>query len=279
MSPDTLDSTFAALADPTRREILARLASGQASVKELAEPFEMTLPGVSKHLKVLERAGLISRGRVAQSRPCRLEAAPLKEAADWVGRYRRFWEQGFDRLDDYLRELQRGRARVANGGDPGAGPAGRELVVTRVLDAPRELVFEAWTQAERVKRWWGPKGFTTPFCEIDPRPGGVFSRCMRSPEGRDFWVTGVFREVVVPERLVFTDSFADGNVVPAADYGSGPDVPVERLITVTFEEQHAGSTRVTVRHDGLGPGAERDLVRGGWASGLESLAEYLAEAA
>jgi len=104
MSPDTLDSTFAALSDPTRREILARLASGEASVKELAEPFEMTLPGVSKHLKVLERAGLISRGRVAQSRPCRLEAAPLREAADWVGRYRRFWEEGFDRMDQRLRD-------------------------------------------------------------------------------------------------------------------------------------------------------------------------------
>src|SRR5919107_4525758 len=106
MSLDTLDSTFAALSDPTRREILARLASGEASVKELAEPFEMTLPGVSKHLKVLERAGLISRGRVAQSRPCRLEAAPLKEGPDWGAGYRRFLEGSFDRLDDYLRELQ-----------------------------------------------------------------------------------------------------------------------------------------------------------------------------
>ena len=108
MPTDTLDATFAALADPTRRAILARLASGEASVNELAEPFDMTLPGVSKHLKVLERAGLISRGRVAQSRPCRLEAAPLREAADWVERYRRFWEGSFDRLEDYLRELQRG---------------------------------------------------------------------------------------------------------------------------------------------------------------------------
>jgi DNA-binding transcriptional ArsR family regulator len=108
MLPDTLDNTFAALADPTRRAILARLASGEASVNELAEPFEMTLPGVSKHLKVLERAGLISRGRVAQSRPCRLEAAPLREVADWVGRYRRFWEGSFDRLEDYLQELQGG---------------------------------------------------------------------------------------------------------------------------------------------------------------------------
>ena len=109
MPADTLDSTFAALADPTRRAILARLASGgEASVKELAEPFEMTLPAVSKHLKVLERAGLISRGRVAQSRPCRLEAAPLREVADWVEEYRRFWEQSFDRLDEYLHELRRG---------------------------------------------------------------------------------------------------------------------------------------------------------------------------
>jgi DNA-binding transcriptional ArsR family regulator len=108
MPTDTLDATFAALADPTRRAILARLASGEASVNELAEPFDMTLPGVSKHLKVLERAGLISRGRVAQSRPCRLEAAPLREAADWVEGYRRFWEESFDRLEDYLRELQRG---------------------------------------------------------------------------------------------------------------------------------------------------------------------------
>jgi DNA-binding transcriptional ArsR family regulator len=107
MSPDTLNSTFAALSDPTRRAILARLAAGEASVNELAEPFEMSLPGVSKHLKVLERAGLISRGRVAQSRPCRLEAAPLREAADWVESYRRFWEGSLDRLEDYLQELQR----------------------------------------------------------------------------------------------------------------------------------------------------------------------------
>ena len=103
---DELDATFSALADPTRRAILARLARGQASVNELAEPFEMTLPGISKHLKVLERAGLISRGRDAQSRPCRLEARPLKDAAAWIDHYRRFWEQSLDRLDDYLKELQ-----------------------------------------------------------------------------------------------------------------------------------------------------------------------------
>jgi DNA-binding transcriptional ArsR family regulator len=106
MPPDPLSATFAALADPTRRAILARLASGEASVKELAEPFAMTLPAVTKHLKVLQRAGLITQGRRAQWRPCRLEAGPLREVADWVERYRRFWDESFDRLDAYLKELQ-----------------------------------------------------------------------------------------------------------------------------------------------------------------------------
>src|ERR1700740_3805173 len=103
---DQLSTTFAALADPTRRAILARLALGETSVSELAEPFEMSMPAISKHLKVLERAGLIARGREAQWRPCRLEAAPLKDIANWVEHYRRFWEQSFDRLDAYLHELQ-----------------------------------------------------------------------------------------------------------------------------------------------------------------------------
>lgn len=105
---DPLSATFAALADPTRRAILARLADGrEASVTELAEPFDISLPAVSKHLKVLERAGLIARGRDAQWRPCRLDAGPLKEVNDWVSHYRQFWEQSFDRLDEYLRELQK----------------------------------------------------------------------------------------------------------------------------------------------------------------------------
>lgn len=107
MPSDHLSATFAALADPTRRAILARLISGEASVTELAEPFDMSMPAISKHLKVLERAGLIARSREAQWRPCRLDAGPLKEVADWVERYRRFFEESFDRLDDYLHELQR----------------------------------------------------------------------------------------------------------------------------------------------------------------------------
>lgn len=104
--PDHLSTTLSALADPTRRAILARLATGEASVTELAQPFEMSMPAISKHLKVLERARLIARGREAQWRPCRLEASPLKDVADWVEHYRSFWEQSLDRLEHYLREIK-----------------------------------------------------------------------------------------------------------------------------------------------------------------------------
>ncbi len=106
MEPDTLSLTFYALADPTRRAILSRLTEGEASVTELAKPFNMTMPAITKHLKVLERAGLIERGREAQWRPCRLRAKPLKDIGDWVEHYRKFWEESFDRLDGYLKELQ-----------------------------------------------------------------------------------------------------------------------------------------------------------------------------
>jgi DNA-binding transcriptional ArsR family regulator len=112
---DRLDRTFAALADPTRRAILARLAAGEASVTELAQPFDMTLPAVSKHLKVLERAGLIARGRERQWRPARLQPGPIKEVADWTERYRRFWEESYDRLDEYLDQLQGRRKENGHG--------------------------------------------------------------------------------------------------------------------------------------------------------------------
>ena len=115
MTPDRLDATFAALADPTRRAILARLASGEASVTELAAPFAMSQPAISKHLKVLERAGLVSRGRDAQRRPSRLAAAPLKEVAEWAENYRRFWDESYERLDQYLQHLKEKERKHGHG--------------------------------------------------------------------------------------------------------------------------------------------------------------------
>jgi uncharacterized protein YndB with AHSA1/START domain len=168
---------------------------------------------------------------------------------------------------------------MANNGDSNTEPPEQELVITRVFDAPRELVFKAWTEPEHFVHWWGPKGYTTPFCTIDLRPGGIMHQCMRSPEGREVWTKGVFREIVVPERIVLTDSFADaeGNVVSPTHYGMSPDWPLETLLTVTFDEQ-AGKTKVTLRHAGIPSGAERDGTQQGWLETVYRLAEYLAEA-
>ena len=125
MPTDRLSATFSALADPTRRAILARLALGETSVSELAEPFDMSLPAISKHLKVLERAGMVARGRAAQWRPCRLEAGPMKEATQWLEHYRCFWEQSFDRLEDYLRQLKAGEKAGRRKTRPGSRTRGR----------------------------------------------------------------------------------------------------------------------------------------------------------
>lgn len=149
----------------------------------------------------------------------------------------------------------------------------RELIITRVFDAPRELVFKAWTECEHLQRWWGPKGFTAPFCKIDLRVGGKYLFCMRSPEGKDFWSTGVYREIVPLERLVCSDSFADaeGNVVPATHYGMGADFPSETQVTVTFAE-HDGKTQMTLRHAGIPAGMMRDMTNTGWNESLDKLA-------
>ena len=152
----------------------------------------------------------------------------------------------------------------------------QELVITRVFDAPRELVWKAWTEPERFMQWWGPKGFTSPVCKIDLRVGGKYLSCMRSPEGKDYWSTGVYREIVEPERIVCTDSFADeeGNVAPATYYGMSPDFPLEMLVTVTFEE-HEGKTKLTLQHVGIPAGENSDLAEAGWNESFDKLAESL----
>lgn len=152
----------------------------------------------------------------------------------------------------------------------------RELVITRVFDAPRELVWKTWTEPERMQRWWGPKGFTAPACKIDLRVGGRYHMCMRSPEGQEFWTTGVYREVVEPSRLVYTDSFADekGNAVPASHYGMEGDWPEEMLVTLTFEE-HGGKTKMILLHTGIPSGPMREMTGVGWNESFDKLADSL----
>jgi uncharacterized protein YndB with AHSA1/START domain len=153
-----------------------------------------------------------------------------------------------------------------------------ELVLARVFDAPRERVWTAWTDPAEFKRWWGPKGYTIPACTIDLRVGGKYLYCMRSPEGTDYWATGTYREIVPPRKFVATDSFADakGNVVPASAYGMKSEMPLEMLVTVTFEDL-AGKTQVTLRHAGLPAGSDQDGAEQGWSESFEKLAASLAE--
>ncbi len=160
---------------------------------------------------------------------------------------------------------------------PATKPVERELVITRVFNAPREQVWKAWTEPERLMRWWGPKGFMSPVSKIDLRVGGAYLSCMRSPEGQDFWSTGVYREIIPLERIVYTDSFADekGKVVPATHYGMSPDFPLEMLVTVTFEED-GGRTKMTLRHAGIPAGQMSELTQAGWNESFDKLAEVLA---
>lgn len=150
------------------------------------------------------------------------------------------------------------------------------LRVERVIDAPRHEVWKAWTEPDRMKRWWGPTSFTAPYIEQDLRAGGKYLYAMRSPDGQDFWSTGTFREIVPYERIVATDSFADekGNVVPGSYYGFGADFPLELLVTITFEDQ-GDKTRLTVRQDGFTSAADRDNAEGGWMESLDKLADSL----
>jgi uncharacterized protein YndB with AHSA1/START domain len=157
-------------------------------------------------------------------------------------------------------------------------PPGSVLVIEREFDASRERVWSAWTVPDLVKRWWGPKGFTVPFCRISLRVGGSYHYDMRSPEGKDYWGTGFYREIVPYERLVATDSFSDekGNIVPATTYGMGADFPLELLLTVTFEEPRKGKTKMTLSHAGLPPGKDMEGAREGWGQSFDKLAAALA---
>ena len=152
----------------------------------------------------------------------------------------------------------------------------RDLVITRVFDAPLEMVWRHFTEPDLVKRWWGPEGYTAPSVRIDLRVGGESLFCMRSPEGQEIWSKGVYREVVPMERIVTTDSFADekGNVVPATYYGMSSDFPLELLITMTFKE-YGGKTEFILKHSGMPSGPDLDGARTGWNQSFDKLDDSL----
>ena len=155
----------------------------------------------------------------------------------------------------------------------------KDLVIIRVFDAPVELVWKAWTDPKEIKKWWGPKTFTTPVIRTDFRVGGKYLYCMRAPDGKDFWSTGVYLDIVPMKRIVCTDSFADknGKVVPATHYGMGADIPLKLKVTITFEKQ-GSKTKMTLRHAGFPAGKIKELTGVGWNEFFDKLADSLASA-
>jgi uncharacterized protein YndB with AHSA1/START domain len=154
--------------------------------------------------------------------------------------------------------------------------SGSALVITRTFDAPRELVWKAWTEPERLKRWWGPKDFTAPISKIDLRVGGKYLNCMRGPDGKDYYTTGEYVEIVPFERLVYTDSFADenGNVVPATYYGMSEDMPLQMRVTVTLDNL-GGKTKMTLTHVGIPAGEMSEMTSAGWNESFDKLTKSL----
>lgn len=238
-----LDLTFAALSDPTRRAILARLAIGEASVNELAEPFNLSQPAISKHLKVLERAGLITAGRDAQRRPRRLVAKPIEEAAAWLQGYR-----------------NPGTLQLTK-------PSDREFQLKRMFVAPRERVFAAFTEPELLKRWFfGKPGGTLAVCEVALKPGDSLRYVWRDPDGSEMGMGGVCLEFKAPERIVATEKWDQ------------PWYPGDASGTITFTDEGGVTTLTqTLRYESQ---AARDLVLGmmvehAMALGYDRLAELL----
>jgi len=239
-------NVFSALSDPTRRRIIEMLASSeQLSATEISKKFKISPPAVSQHLKILREAQLVQVEKKAQQRIYRVNRDAMLELEDWVMKLHRLWDQGFDALDKILvvekSELISGVERNNSMADEEK----RELTFTRIFDAPRQLVFKAFSDPEQLRQWWGPQGWSMPVCMIDFRPGGDWSYCIRNPSGEKHWVRARYHKIVPTQEIAFSDVMVDsqGKVI-----GGLP----EKHETVTFEDL-GSQTRVTmhVRLDSL----------------------------
>ena len=250
MTDDDLSITFAALADPIRRAILTRLSAGEATVNELAEPFPVSLQAVSRHLKVLERAGLISRGKDAQFRPCRLEEAPLGTAVEWIEQHRQMWEERMDRLEVHLRNIRRQNRSTTDAASKHTHTPTEEsdmsktqtvvdadkgeVTITRIYDAPRELVFRAMVEPEQLVEFWGPTGSHVPLesVVIEPWVGGRFESTIVMDDGSGAYpMKGTFTEFVEPEKMTTVEP--ESNVVSASTFTDLGDGRTEVVIHQT----------------------------------------------
>jgi uncharacterized protein YndB with AHSA1/START domain/DNA-binding transcriptional ArsR family regulator len=263
--------TFAALADPTRRKIVELLAArGQLSASEISERFAISPPAISQHLKILREANLVRVEKRAQQRIYRINPETMLELEDWARRMSQLWNQRFDALDRLLEEEKRkASSDLAKRSSSMNTQEIKEVTITRTFDAPREMVFKAFTDPALVKQWWSPHHFTNPYAEMDARPGGSFEIHMQGPDGTIYPDKGTFEEVVPPERLVFLDGAME-------DEQGVPMLQVHH--TITFEEVdgktlltlHAVVIRAAPEVAGALAGMEQ-----GWSESFEKLAALL----
>ncbi len=274
---------FGAIADPTRREILHLIANEPLPIFLVAQHFAVSRTAIDKHIKILSECGLIILKQWGREQYCQARLEKLIEVVRWVEQYRKIWEDKFDNLEEYLRELQtksefqtKSHTTMTTQHEMMNQTAKRDLIITRVFDAPIEMVWNAWTNPEHLMRWWGPKGFTSPVCKIDFRTGGKYLFCMRSPEGQDYYSTGIYRQIVPMERIEYTDSFADaeGNVVPATYYGMSADFPEEMRVTITFKAL-GEKTEMTLTQTGLPDDELYEMTKAGWNQSFDKLSESL----
>ena len=213
----TTSDVFNAIAEPQRREILVLLRAGERPVTELAQELGMTQPGASKHLRVLREVGLVRDRKAGKQRLYGLDARGLRPVHEWTGGFERFWNESFDRLDAYVQDLKQARQEewpmAATGRDAPAqsATADREIVISRVISAPRELVFEAFTEVRHLSRWWGPEGFTTTTRAFEFRVGGEWDFVMHGPDGTDYqeWIS--WTEIAPPERIALLHGESRGD--------------------------------------------------------------------
>ncbi|RED64857.1 uncharacterized protein YndB with AHSA1/START domain [Cohnella lupini] len=284
-----MNSTWSALAEPNRFLIVELLRDGPLTAGEIADRLGLGQSQVSKHLRVLSEAGLVEAFPIANRRIYSLRPEPFMELDVWLKTFGRVAGQRFDDLDDFLHELQGKESRIQSlaqntlleenemGSKPNNGMTTTvgelDLVMERTFNAPQELVFRAFTEAEHVARWWAPLPYTIPVCKIDLRPGGIWHYCMRSPEGETHWVRSVYGEIKRPERVSYTSLFADENAVPN-------DMIPEQFGTMKFIEVE-GKTRLVSHIKFESPEALKLTVEMGMEQGfsmaLDTLDGYLKE--
>jgi len=257
--------------------MIERLSQGPASVHGLTEPFELSQQMISKHIAVLVRARIVVKTKRGRESVCTLRPEAIKSISDWAFRYRRFWEESFDKLDEVVKQMKKEELDMAQE----AVHESERMVITRVVDAPRELVWKAWTDPKYVMQWWGPKDFTAPVCQMDFRVGGKSLLCMKAPDGQEFWNAVEYHEIVLHEKIVSLMYFSDstGNKVGAAELGIEHEALDGAYDVTLFEDLGNGQTKLTLIGNEPMESAKESGQLEGWNQILDKVAVVVAELA